>query len=65
MLYSVAPKARIVDTPVVIDVKCSRISAVGPASARFTIERALIYARLIFAHQRRRRAVRKLVYMEV
>jgi hypothetical protein len=39
---STAPKALIVEIPVVDEVKYSRISAVGPASARFTVNRALM-----------------------
>lgn len=37
-----APNALIVDSPADVDANCSRISAVGMASARLTNDRALI-----------------------
>lgn len=58
MDLSTAPKALMVESPAT---KCSRISAVGAASARLTIDRALIYLLLTCAHQNRRATVKKLV----
>ena len=60
-----APKALIVETPAADEVKCSRISAVGPASARLTVDRALMYPLPTCAHQIRRAKVKKLVYLDV